>query len=304
MRGLVVGYGSIGQRHARLLTELGLDVAVVSRRAVDHPKRFPTLKAALDAHTPDYVVVASATSEHHSDTQILADAGFTGRVLVEKPIFETGQTVPDNQFAALHVAYNLRFHPVYRALAARMKDQHALQIHAYVGQYLPGWRPGTDYRDSYSASLTRGGGVLLDLSHDLDLVNGLVGPWTGLAALGGQVSDLEIDSDDVASFLIRLARCPAATVALNYLDRRTRREIIVNCAAVTFKADIVNATLEIDGEIEQFDVDRDTTYRAMHQAALGDGAGLCTPREASDVLDMIAAARPSFTNTRWTERTL
>lgn len=299
MRGLVIGHGSIGQRHARLLGELGLDVAVVSRRAVDHPKPYCDLMAAMDSHQPDYIVIASATSEHYKDVSALAESGFRGRVLIEKPIFEPGQIVPNNHFASLHVGYNLRFHPVMRKLAKVLEPNRVLQIHAYVGQYLPDWRPGTAYQDSYSANLARGGGVLLDLSHDLDLLNGLVGPWRDLTALGGQLSDLEIDSDDVASILIRFAKCPAATLSLNYLDRSVRREIIVNCSDTTFKADLVAGTLETNGDVERFDVQRDTTYLAMHQASLSDGAGACTADEALEVLGMIAAVRPSYSDPRW-----
>lgn len=302
MRAIVIGYGSIGQRHARLLDELGLEIAVISRRDVDHPNAFKSLDAALRAGPADYAVVASATSEHHSDLTALATLGFTKHVLVEKPIFEPGQKIPDNQFKSLNVAYNLRFHPVFQALSARMKDRQILQIHAYVGQYLPNWRPGTDYRESYSASPARGGGVLLDLSHDIDLLTALAGRWTGIAALGGQLSELEIESDDVASLLLRHENCPASTLALNYLDRRARREIIVNCVGGSFKADFVAATLEENGEVETFEVERDTTYRAMHEAALSGGEGLCSPMIAMDILEAIEAARTSLDSPNWIER--
>src|SRR5215472_12317864 len=79
---LVVGLGSIGERHARLLSELGHDVAVVSRRGLGDKRRsYPMLGDALAAERPDYVVVANATAEHHPTLAALASAGFAGRVL-------------------------------------------------------------------------------------------------------------------------------------------------------------------------------------------------------------------------------
>src|SRR5712671_3820113 len=85
---LVVGYGSIGQRHAGLLRELGCEVAVVSRRKVDHEPCFASISAALSACKADYIVIASETSRHASAVEELRAVGFTGRVLVEKPLGE------------------------------------------------------------------------------------------------------------------------------------------------------------------------------------------------------------------------
>ena len=86
MKTLVVGYGSIGSRHARLLTSLGCEVAVVSSRDIDHPVRYRTLADAL-SWKPDYVVIANRTSQHYQTLKELAASGFTGTVLVEKPLF-------------------------------------------------------------------------------------------------------------------------------------------------------------------------------------------------------------------------
>jgi len=85
---LVIGYGSIGQRHARILGELGCRVAVVSRRSIPFSPCFSTLKDALTGWCPDYVVVASRTNEHLKSVQDLARYGFQGRVLMEKPLFD------------------------------------------------------------------------------------------------------------------------------------------------------------------------------------------------------------------------
>ena len=79
MKALVIGFGSIGRRHARLLEELGVDVAVVSRRDVDAPKLYPTIAKAVMDWSPNYVVIASRTNEHRNDMATLAvDYGLFG----------------------------------------------------------------------------------------------------------------------------------------------------------------------------------------------------------------------------------
>lgn len=300
MKALVVGYGSIGARHARLLTGLGLDVAVVSRRDLAAAKVFPSIADAVAAFAPDYVVVASRTHEHRRDFAALAGTGFTGTVMVEKPLFDGGGDVPVHRFACMFVAYNLRFHPVVARLRALLADAEVYSVQACVGQYLPDWRPGTDYRQGYSARKAEGGGALRDLSHELDYLTWMLGGWTRLTALGGHVSNLEIDSDDAFSLLLETRRCPVVAVHMNYLDSTLRREVLALTDKGSIRADLAAGTVEAGGQTESFAVDRDDTYVAEHEAALAGGDGtLCTLAEGLDVVRMIDAAERAATEKAW-----
>jgi predicted dehydrogenase len=301
-RVLVVGYGSIGARHARLLSEVGCDVAVVSAREVDFPKRYNHLHEGWQVHRPTLVVIANATSDHHAKLVELAQLGYAGNVLVEKPVFDHVLPLPANHFKQLRVAYNLRFHPVLSRLREALADQRLISVQAYVGQYLPSWRPGTDYRLCYSAHADQGGGALLDLSHDLDYLGWMTGSWQRVAAVGGHMSALEINSDDVFFLLYESTRCPVIGVQLNYLDRLGRRQVIINTAEHTYEADLVRSSLKIDDEELYFPVERDTTYRAMHAAMLSDNPmQACTVHEALDTLALCDAARDAATG-YWRER--
>jgi predicted dehydrogenase len=302
-RALVVGYGSIGARHARLLAELGCDVAVVSAREVAFPQRYPSLARGWSEHQPDYVVLANATDRHHATMSELAALGHTGDVLVEKPIFDRVVPVPSHAFRQTRVAYNLRFHPVVMALREELVGQAILSVHAYVGQYLPSWRPDTDYRESYSAHADQGGGALLDLSHDLDYLGWVAGGWQRVAAIGGRMSTLEITSDDVFSLLYESERCRAIGVQLNYLDRLGRRRIIVNTADHTYEADLVRGLLYVDREERRFEVERDTSYKAMHAAMLAGAADqACSLEEGLATLALCDAAREAALSGHWRMR--
>ena len=134
MKAVVVGFGSIGRRHAAVLAELGINVAVVSRRDVGHARAFKAIDTALSNFNPDYIVIASRTHEHHKDLARLAELDFDGIVLIEKPLFDSVQLFPENRFKRIHVAFNMRFHPVVRALAQSMIGRRAIAMHAYVGR--------------------------------------------------------------------------------------------------------------------------------------------------------------------------
>jgi predicted dehydrogenase len=208
--------------------------------------------------------------------------------------------MPPHNFDLCAVAYNLRFHPALTELAAAVTSESILAMQVYCGQYLPEWRPGTDYRRSYSADKGRGGGVLRDLSHELDYVLWLGGAWRRAAAIGGRFGDLDITSDDCWALLLELERCRCATVQINYFDRPGRRQIIVNTRSHCFAVDLSQAVFIRDGDVQQLKVDRDDTYRAQHQAILaGDTSRLCDLTQGENVMKLIAAAERSARECMW-----
>jgi predicted dehydrogenase len=300
MRSLVVGYGSIGQRHARLLDELSAAPAVVSRRGIGHRAAFTSLKEALAAHRPDLVVIATETGAHHAALTDLADLDFRGRVLVEKPLFERLRPLPRNAFGDLRVAYNLRCHLLIHALRDRLADRRVCAVQAAAGQYLPAWRPGRDWRRGYSADPGRGGGVLRDLSHELDLLLWLLGPWRRVAALGGSSGRLEIASDDHWSILIAFEGGASASLQLDYLSRPGRRTLAVEHEGGTLIADLVAGTLEHEGGTANPDTHRDDSYRRQLQAMLsGETAALCDAEGGLAVVALIEAIERAARERAW-----
>ena len=250
------------------------------------------------------MVVANRTSEHYGTLTLLAAQGFHGRVLIEKPLFDRPLPLPAHSFAMAAVAYNLRCHPLLRRLKGFLTGQaSSVAAHIYVGQHLPQWRPNADYRQSYSASRQQGGGVLQDLSHELDYALWLFGSWRCLTALGGHFSSLEINSDDAFSLLMRTERCPLVSINLNYLDRTLRREILVHTNEHTVRVDPIGGVFEVDGVPNTITVEQDSTYRAQHQAMLeGDCNGLCSLAEAMETLITIEAAERAASAPSWIER--
>ncbi len=299
-KSLVVGYGSAGMRHARVLQALGREVAVVSRRPLELEPTYQDLAAALSAEQPENVVIANETVQHLGTLADLAGHGYRGSVLVEKPLASGYGPLPDHGFERLAVGYQLRFHPVVRRLRELLAETRPIAVQAYVGQHLATWRPDRPYAESYSSRAEAGGGALRDLSHEIDLLLWLFGGWKRIAALGGNHGALDIDSDDAFAILLETEACPIVSLQLNYLDHPGRREILVNGAERTIHADLLNACIAVDGAKENFETSTDQLCRAMHEAFLGQGAAeLCSPGEAQDVMRAIEATEVAALNGRW-----
>jgi predicted dehydrogenase len=312
MHAAVIGYGSIGQRHARILSELGLDVSIVSRRGktteIDEQTSlcmYENIQALFDRQIPDYIVIANETSAHLNTLRQLVELRYRNRLLIEKPLFHHSLThqileTVKPPSSHLYTAYNLRFHPVLTALRSRLEGESIITAHIYAGQYLPDWRPQSDYRQSYSASASQGGGVIRDLSHELDYILWLFGDWNSLVAMGGKESLLQIDSDDHFSAIVKMERCPHLMLHLNYLERVPRRQIIVNTTTTTLTADLVVGTLTERDQMECFELERDLTYRLQHEDALSQQPQtICTFSEALNVLAMIEAMEHSARRKEW-----
>lgn len=300
---LVVGFGSIGQRHVRLLREMGLSVDVFSRRILPEEQSFPDLKTALTETNPEYVVIANETSEHFSTLKTVLSFKVS-QVLVEKPLFVSTVDFSENQSTQIFVAYNLRFHPLLQQLRSEIENQSVLSVHAYAGQYLPDWRPQRDYTQSYSVFSSMGGGVLRDLSHELDYLNWLLGPWQALTSLGGHHSSLEGDSDDVLCLLIQMVHCPNVSLQVNYLDRKGRREILVNTDQHTYHLDLMKHEFTRDQEpVTSLSLKRDETYRSQHYDILENhGKSCCSLPEGLEILKMIDEAENSAGTQSWIKR--
>ncbi len=296
---LVIGYGSIGQRHTRILNELGHHVAVMSRRKIDYSHSYIDIKEALLLEQPNYIVIANETSEHEAILKQLRSLGYDKKILVEKPLFPYYVNV-DVDFSELYIGYNLRFHPLVQSLFKKIRTLKIVSVQCYVGQYLPSWRSASDYRKSYSASLSKGGGVLRDLSHELDYLRFLFGEWEQMTALGGKFSQLQIDSDDHFSITYQSKQVPVVTLQMNYLDHLIQRVLIINTDKATYKANFINNTLQINDELFQFNVGRDDTYKNQHKAVLnGDKEFLCNYKDGLGIVKMIEMAEKASKGKVW-----
>lgn len=300
MHCLIIGYGSVGKRHATIFKKLDCQVSLVTSQSVNDFACYRSIESALQ-HNIDYVIISNPTSYHYDTLLKLIQCDYRGVVLVEKPLFSDVMHLPPHPFKKILVAYNLRFHPLLQTLKNKIQDEKLITFSAYVGQYLPHWRKQTDYRQNYSAKKEQGGGVLRDLSHELDYSLWLCGPCHEVTAIGGHLSQLEITSDDVYSIVMKNALCPIMSLQLNYLDRTPRREIAINTQKHTIFVDLVKGVLSVDGEMMMEEPDgMEQSYIAEHQALLENHFDrFCDYQEGQTVVKLMTTIENAAASKVW-----
>jgi hypothetical protein len=309
VRALVVGYGSIAQRHLENLRALGsIREFVVLRpqgRAHGAPPqlRFVTDISEALAAKPDFAVIASPSSAHIEALVPLLEARTP--CYVEKPPVTTAQDA-----ARLRVLMssqrpppvtltgcNLRFLPSLRRMRELLRSGvigQPVRATLQAGQWLPDWRPGRDYRVSYSAKASAGGGVVFDLIHEIDAARWLFGEFDEVRSLAGKFSQLEIDTEDTACLLLGKRTGPIVMVGLDYVSRsRVRRyEVVGDGGTLTW--DLAATRLELttptrsevlDADAASFDVAA-TYMAALREFVSAVGRGAPT---SQDLLDGLAS---------------
>jgi len=241
---LIVGLGSIGKRHLRIARELvpNADIRILRHRVTSEVPQysdgcFSSIEEAV-AFTPQIAIIANPASFHVPIAQPLAEIGV--HLLIEKPLSDSLDGVAQlietcrNQDAVLLTGYNLRFLPSiqrFRDLLEGCIVGKILSVRCEIGQYLPSWRPGSDYRDGVSARQELGGGVLLELSHEIDYLRWIFGEVTWVKASLSRQSNLEISVEDSAHLVVGFAPSVdnyqlIGMVNLDFIRHDTTRECV------------------------------------------------------------------------------
>ena len=290
---LVIGYGSIGKRHVEILSKISSvsNVYTLTNQnnvVCDKITSFEEIPSL----NPEYIIIASPTSQHFMNLKFL-EKNLEGKlILVEKPLFEKKYdfNIINNQ---VYVGYNLRFHPLILEIKKIIKNRKLWNIQVFCGSFLPEWRPNIDYRLSSSAKKSLGGGVLLDLSHELDYIQWLVGPLILKSAVSSKISNLEIDTDDLLLLSAQDNNGTHIHISLNYFTRKPTRKIIIDGEGISIQCDLISNQLNVylDDKPSQKswkNLKRNDTYNLQHQAIInGDSSYLCDYNDGLRTMNLI-----------------
>jgi predicted dehydrogenase len=258
---VLLGAGSIGLRHLKNLMGLGHQITLVydphpakaeEIKRIDPALQVTTNETEALATACDAVLICSPTVDHLRQVEIALRHQHD--VFVEKPISHTLTHTANVAALAEHsgrvvlVGCNLRFFPslgrVKQLLDGGAVGQ-PLAARIYGGFYLPYWRPHTDYRQGYGAQAKLGGGVILDFIHELDFMRWLFGEPVEVTAMVGKVSQLEIDTEDLASALIRFESGLVVELHLDYLQPTYRRGVEIYGEAQTLIWDYIDQSVRL-----------------------------------------------------------
>ena len=328
LRFLVIGCGSIGKRHIENLRALGVsDILAFDLRADRRAEVTATLGICavdnLDAaweRGPAVVVIAAPTSLHVP--LALKSVSRQCHLFIEKPLSHDWEgvqrllaSVRQNSLLTL-VGCNMRFHPGIATLHRLLADGtigHVIAARVEVGHYLPDWHPWEDYRQSYSARAELGGGVILDAIHEIDYIRWLLGEVAGAACVAGKLSQLEIDTEDVAAILLRFEDGAVGEVHLDYIQRAYRRTCQIIGEDGTLHWDYTAGEVRLfSARTKQWETFRNPCGWKPNQMYLdemrhflgclaGEEKPAATVFDAARVLEIALAAKESARQQRWIE---
>lgn len=319
---LIVSYGSIGKLHLRLARELFPDANIkVLRHQITNelPKNsngiFQNIKEAV-SFKPQIAIIASPATFHIDTAQVLAEAGVN--LLIEKPlstslngIVQLIETV-EKQGLTLLVGYNLRFLPslqFFRDQLGKGLIGKFLSVRCETGQYLPSWRPNSNYRTGVSARTELGGGALLELSHELDFLRWIFGEFEWIKSTLSRQSSLDIDVEDTVH--LTLGFVPKVdgsqligSVNLDFVRHDTTRlctvigeEGTLQWNGITGEVRLFKAGASDWVEQAKFSSQSDVSYQAEWKNFLDSISKQVTPlvngMDGLSVLQIIEAARKS-----------
>ncbi len=239
MRILIVGCGSIGERHTRVLQGLEVEEIILCDSNTDN-LAYVAKKYDIEETYTDYnealkkdinsVVICTPNNLHVPIGLKACEKNC--HIFIEKPLSHNLNNVDrlielaEEKKLVLMVGYCLRFHPALSFIKKIINEGKIGKILSFrldSGGYLPDWRPGTNYLRNYAVSPSLGGGVILDLSHEIDSIQWLGGRVTEVFCYSDTLSNLEIKTEDIAEILLRFENRAIGEIHIDYLQRTLRR---------------------------------------------------------------------------------
>ena len=265
MNVLIVGFGAIGRRHLLNLTKIDCidEIIVYTSIKNNNDKDYEKKVTFIDASTLtlndickqqkiDFAIIANQTYKHIDTAIILAEKGV--HLFIEKPLSHNlekvdllKEIVQKKQIKAF-VAYNLRLLPAIQYIKDQLSQKllgDLFFVKIEVGQYLPSWRSNIKYEDSYSSRVEYGGGVDLDLSHEVDYMRYLFGEPVQWKTLKSKASNLEINSCDIFEGIYKYQQGFICNVHMDYLQRKAKRKIQIVGSKGFIICDMIEKLMEV-----------------------------------------------------------
>lgn len=262
MKILFIGIGSIGQRHCINLQKILPNVELVFYKKNNDVDLFAEKIGAQIVHSidqglheADAVFLCSPSHFRMEAYEKILQSNLP--LYVEKPLASNMNdlNILDSMLESYsgfsQVGFNLRYLPVVNIVKDIILSQKLGNICRAlfeVGQYLPDWRKDKDYRTSYSAQSKAGGGVVLDLIHEVDLAYYFFGDFVEALIASNKFSCLEIDTADTAALILKRKTSPIVTVNMDYVARKKIRHFRIIGDIATLFCDLINKKLVIEGD--------------------------------------------------------
>jgi hypothetical protein len=286
---LIIGAGSIGLKHGEVLRDLEHNVTFLTKRK---DLDFRSINDFGDLSKFEYIIIANETSKHISTLNRISISSHTSKILVENPLHFLKVDINDmNKFnftQNIFIGYQLRFRSAVTKLVEEIEGEKIIYIDLNCASYLPDWNPERDYRETYSAKNNLGGGVLRDVSHEIDLLYYLSKSYElSIDFLAKhKISNLEIENEDYFFCTGKISDV-VFKINLDYISRISKRTITLYTENNSYDLDFINNTLRISGsknnEFFRFDDQNLDAIRLMHEDILMGKGKACSLEEGARV---------------------
>lgn len=318
----VIGLGSIGTRHFCNVLELGYEAVGYdpdpnARERVKNIAQdsYPQAKFSCIENLQkllkdcDAVIIANPHKYHLETLSQCVKAG--KHCLVEKPLAVSLDGLNEvlaqanDQNLVISIGFNMRFRPVVEVAKNVIDSLGQLYWARFIcASYLPDWRSGQDYRTNYTAD-PETGGVVFDVSHEIDLAYHLFGTGKVVAAYGENSGLLEMKSEDLANVTIKHDSGVLANIHLDYLTKPKQRRF--ECAGEngmlyvdlqTHRLQIFNTENEL--LMDEYHAPAFNNYEYIEelkhflQTVQDGGPAQCGAEDGVRNLELILAARDIF----------
>lgn len=261
---LVIGCGSIGERHIKNLKSLaveGIFTCDEDKERLEHIKdkyeikAFQNYEEAFSNEAIDAVLVCTPTSGHITPALAAIQQGC--HVFIEKPLSHTLEGVDDlikeagRKNLILMTGFNLRFHPNLQQIK-KLLDREAIgrpiSARAHFGSYFlyrSPYHSGRDYREDY-ATKRIGGGVILDAAtHYIDYISSLFGKVKEVFCYSERMSGLKLEAEDIAEMLLKFETGAIASLHVDFIQQpyQNKCEIIGEKGTITW--DLTDNTVNL-----------------------------------------------------------
>lgn len=260
MKILICGLGSVGKRHLCNLLKLGYkkkDIIMFrsykgqKKSNINGIKTFYNLDKAL-IEKPQVAIISNPTHLHLKTAIKCAKKKMD--IFIEKPLTNSRknlyqiQKIQKKNNNKIMIGYMMRFHPIIKKIKNLLKKNYIGKVYHFKmhwGEFLPNWHKNENYKKSYAANKSMGGGVALTLSHDLDLSNYLFGKIKKCFKVKNNTKILKIRAEEIADFLLIHEKNVIGNIHLDYLQKKPERFIKIYGTNGKLEMNYYNSSLVI-----------------------------------------------------------
>ena len=235
---LFIGYGNMTKKYCEILRKYKKKISIKFYTNQKIKNNLLNNIIELKKYNPDIIFICSSTVDHYKHLKLIKGLFKNKIIIVEKPLFHKFLNLRKIR-NKIFVDFNLRYDPLLQYIKDKTNKKKFLTIEIFCKSYLPYWRKG-DYSKSYSAKRKLGGGVLLDLSHELDYLLWMFGEIKIDYVVNNKISDLKINSDDNLLMIGKSKKVKQIFLHLNYYSKLEHRSISVSSKKINLYADLIN----------------------------------------------------------------